>query len=359
MSITFYPLKVKNIRRETAECVSVAFELPENLKSAFTFQHGQYLTFKKEMNGEEIRRSYSICSSPLDNELRVAVKLVEEGVFSTYINNELKVGDVLESMTPQGLFTSPIKENAVKNYFLIAAGSGITPILSIIKTVLQSEPKSNITLLYGNKNRATIIFKSELEALKNKYMERFSVYHILSREQADTDLMCGRIDATKCNYFLEKIVDPKNINEAFLCGPEEMILSTKESLIAAGVPEKDVHYELFFSAVAAQKQQARKEIQTSDDIMSNVSVTLDGTTTVIKLGYNGESILDAALKSGADLPFACKGGVCATCRCKIESGVVEMDVNYSLEKDEIERGFVLACQAHPRSENVVVNFDAR
>lgn len=359
MSITFHPLKVKNIRRETADCVSVAFELPENLKSDFIFKQGQYLTFKKEMNGEELRRSYSICSSPLDNELRVAIKQVDEGVFSTYVNKELKVGDVLETMTPQGLFTTPLDNKNQHHYFGIAAGSGITPILSIIKTILQTEPKSQFTLLYGNKNRGTIIFKSELEALKNKYMERFSVYHILSREQADTELMCGRIDATKCNYFLKKIVDPKSISAAFLCGPEEMILSAKDSLIAAGVPEKDVHYELFFSAVAAQKQQERKEKSLSDDIMSNVSVTLDGTTTLLSLGYHGESILDAALKNGADLPFACKGGVCATCRCKIESGEVEMDVNYSLEKDEIERGFVLACQAHPRSENVVVNFDAR
>lgn len=359
MSITFHPLKVKNIRRETADCVSVAFDLPENLKSDFVFKQGQYLTFKKEMNGEEVRRSYSICSSPLDNELRVAIKQVEEGLFSTYVNKELKVGDVLETMTPQGLFTTELNQNNQHHYFAIAAGSGITPILSIIKTILQTEPKSQFTLLYGNKNRGSIIFKSELEALKNKYMERFSVYHILSREQADTELMCGRIDAAKCYYFLDKIVDPKSINAAFLCGPEEMILSAKDTLIAAGVPEKDVHYELFFSAVAAQKQQERKEMQSGDDVMSNVSVTLDGTTTLLTLGYNGESILDAALKNGADLPFACKGGVCATCRCKIESGIVEMDVNYSLEKDEIERGFVLACQAHPRSENVVVNFDAR
>lgn len=359
MSITFHPLRVKNIRRETVDCVSVSFELPEHVATDFTFKQGQYLTFKKDINGVEVRRSYSICSSPLDGELRVAVKQVEEGVFSSYINNELKVGDVLETMTPQGLFTSPIDANATKNYFLVAAGSGITPILSIIKTVLLSEPKSNITLLYGNKNRGTIIFKSELEALKNKFMERLSVYHILSREQADTELMCGRIDALKCNYFLEKIIDPKSISAAFLCGPEEMILATKDSLITAGVPESEVHYELFFSAIAAQKQQERSEKAESDDKMSKVAITLDGTTTMVELGYHGESILDAALSNGADLPFACKGGVCATCRCKVEEGEVEMDVNYSLEKDEVARGFVLACQAHPRSEHVVINFDAR
>jgi ring-1,2-phenylacetyl-CoA epoxidase subunit PaaE len=359
MSIKFYPLKVKNIKQETADCVSVAFDLPENIKTDFAFKQGQYLTFKKEINGIEIRRSYSICSSPLDGELRVAIKQVEEGVFSTYINKNLKVGDIIETMTPQGLFTNPIEPNKAKNYFLIAAGSGITPILSIIKTILQSEPESNITLLYGNKNRGSIIFKSELEALKNKYMERFSIYHILSREQTDADLMSGRIDITKCNYFLNKIVDPKSINAAFLCGPEEMILSAKESLIAFGVPESSIHYELFFSAIAAQKQQDRKEKISSEDAVSKVSITLDGTTTVLDLTYNGESILDAALNNGADLPFACKGGVCATCRCKVESGEVEMDVNYSLEKDEIARGFVLACQAHPRSENVIINFDAR
>ncbi|MDI9320262.1 MAG: phenylacetate-CoA oxygenase/reductase subunit PaaK [Phycisphaerales bacterium] len=359
MAIIFHPLTVKDIHRETADCVSVCFDVPKGLQADFSFKQGQYLTFKKDIYGEEVRRSYSICSSPLDGELRVAVKQVEAGIFSSYVNNELKVGDVLETMTPQGLFTSAMEAESAKNYFLVAAGSGITPILSIIKTVLQSEPKSNITLLYGNKNRGSIIFKSELEALKNKYMERLSIYHILSREQADADLMCGRIDAAKCQYFLEKIVNPQNISAAFLCGPEEMILSTKDTLIASGVAESDVHYELFFSALAAQKQQERKEQKTDSDTMSEVSIILDGTTTVISLGYKGESILDAALSNGADLPFACKGGVCATCRCKVESGTVEMDVNYSLEKDEIERGFILACQAHPRSEQVVVNFDAR
>jgi ring-1,2-phenylacetyl-CoA epoxidase subunit PaaE len=359
MSLTFHPLKVKNIRRETADCVSVALAVPASLAATFQFKQGQYLTFKKDFNGTELRRSYSICSSPLDGELRVAIKQVEAGIFSTYINNELKVGDELATMAPQGLFTTQLDEQQQKHYVAIAAGSGITPILSIIKTVLQTEPHSQVSLIYGNKSRGSIIFKNEIEDLKNRYMERISVYHILSREQADTELMNGRIDAAKCAYFFDKVIDPKSISEAFLCGPEEMIMNAKDALIQAGVPEANVHYELFFSSIAAQKQEARKAAAANDDSMSQVSITLDGSTTVLQLGYHGISILDAALNSGADLPFACKGGVCATCRCKIESGEVEMDVNYSLEKDEVANGFVLACQAHPRSEQVVVNFDVR
>lgn len=359
MAITFHPLKVKNIRRETADCVSVSFEVPESIASDFEFKQGQYLTFKKDLNGSEARRSYSICSSPVDGELRVAIKQVDDGIFSTFVNNELKVGDVLETMSPQGLFTTPLHKDNQNQYIAFAAGSGITPILSIIKTALQTEPNSQFCLVYGNKNRGSIIFKSELEALKNKYMERLSIYHILSREQADAELLHGRIDTKKFEYFLNKIIDPKKVSDAFLCGPEEMILSGKDALIAAGVPENKVHYELFFSATAAQKQQARKEVSADNDTMSEVTVRLDGSATKMQLGYNGESILDAALRNGADLPFACKGGVCATCRCKLESGDIEMDVNYSLEKDELAAGFILACQAHPRSENVVVNFDVR
>jgi ring-1,2-phenylacetyl-CoA epoxidase subunit PaaE len=359
MSITFHPLKVKNIRRETADCVSIAFDVPESILSDFEFKQGQYLTFRKEINGNEVRRSYSICSSPSDKELRVAIKQVEEGIFSTFINNELKVGDVLDTMTPQGLFTTPLHPDNKNNYLAFAAGSGITPVLSIIKSVLQTEPQSQFCLIYGNKNRSSIIFKSELEALKNKYMERFSVYHILSREQADAELLHGRIDAKKSAYFLDNIIDAHNISEVFLCGPEEMIMNVKDVLLASGVPENKVHYELFFSTVAAQKQKQREESNIGQDTLSSVSIKLDGSTTVLTLGYNGESILDAALNNGADLPFACKGGVCATCRCKLEEGEVEMDVNYSLEKDEIEHGFILACQSHPRSEKVVVNFDIR
>jgi ring-1,2-phenylacetyl-CoA epoxidase subunit PaaE len=359
MAVTFHPLKVKNVRRETADCVSIAFELPEELNSEFAFKHGQYLTLRRKMNDEEIRRSYSICSSPHDQELRVAVKQVEDGVFSTYVNTELKAGDTLEVMAPQGLFTSELNEGHEKTYLAFAAGSGITPILSIIKTILKTEPKSQFCLVYGNKNRGSIIFKSEIEDLKNRYMERFSVYHILSREQADADILSGRIDRQKSDYLLSKVIDPATISDCFLCGPEDMILNVKDSLLEAGVASERIHYELFFSATAAEKQKTRKAAATDNDIMSQVTVKLDGSASTMELGYNGDSILDAALKNGADLPFACKGGVCATCRAKLESGEVEMDINYALEKDELAAGFILTCQAHPRSENVVVNFDIR
>lgn len=359
MSVTFHPLKVKSVRKETVDCVSVALEVPEALQSDFAFKHGQYLTFRKEFNGEEVRRSYSICSSPLDGELRVAIKKVEDGVFSQYANQKLQAGDVLETMTPQGLFTCGLDKTQKKQYLAFAAGSGITPILSIVKTILQTEPQSEFCLVYGNQNRGSIIFKSELEALKNRYMERFSLYNVLSREVADAELLRGRIDPEKIGIFLSKVIDPATISDVFLCGPEEMILSGKEALKSAGIPEKNIHFELFYSATAAEKQKARSKVPYSNDTMSQITVHLDGSSSTMSLGYHGESILDAALRNGADLPFACKGGVCATCRCKLESGEVEMDVNYSLEKDELEQGFILACQAHPRSEQVTVNFDIR
>lgn len=359
MSLSFYPLRVKNIKEETADCVSVAFHVPEDLKQHFQFEAGQHLTFKKTFEGEELRRSYSICTSPTEQELRVAIKKVDQGIFSNYIHNQLKEGDVLETLSPQGLFTCTIEADKSKNYMFIAAGSGITPVIALIKTILSQEPKSRITLLYGNKNRASIIFKSQLEALKNKYMERLSLYHILSREVADAALLSGRIDIEKCRFFGEHLIDFKALDALYLCGPEEMIVSLKDYFIQEGVSENKIHFELFFSAIAAQKQEQRKQQAALSGNSSQVSITLDGSTSTIDLDYNGMSILDAALNNGADLPFACKGGVCATCRCKVEEGTVEMDVNYALEKDELERGFVLACQAHPRTAHVKINFDAR
>ncbi|WP_291095605.1 FAD-binding oxidoreductase, partial [Empedobacter sp. UBA7252] len=223
MAINFHQLRVKNVKKETPDCVSVTFEVPEELNQEFKFKHGQYLTFKNFHNNEEIRRSYSICSSPLDNELRVAVKKIEDGIFSTFVNDTIKVGDVLDVMTPQGNFFTEVHEDNKKLYVGIVAGSGITPVLSIIKTVLQTEPNSQFVLLYGNRNKSSIIFKEEIEALKNRYMERISVYNILSRETADAEILSGRIDKSKIEYFLQNIIDPKEVSEVFLCGPEEMI----------------------------------------------------------------------------------------------------------------------------------------
>ncbi|WP_322969938.1 1,2-phenylacetyl-CoA epoxidase subunit PaaE [Faecalibacter sp. LW9] len=360
MAINFHKLTVKQIKRETPECVSVVLDVPAELQNDFNFKQGQYLTFKDIKNDEEIRRSYSICSSPLDGELRVAVKKIANGIFSTYVNENLQVGDALDVMTPQGNFFTEVDAANNKLYVGIVAGSGITPVLSIIKTVLQTEPNSKFILIYGNRNKGTIIFKEEIEALKNKYMERLSVYNILSRETADAEILSGRITKEKIEYFLQHVIDPKEIGEVFLCEPEDMILGGRDALVAAGVDAKNVHFELFYSASAeAKKAERQQAVEVSDDTMSKVTVKLDATSLQMDLGYNGVTILDAALQNGADLPYACKGGVCATCKCKVLEGEVEMDINYSLEPDEIAAGFVLSCQAHPRSANVVVDFDAK
>lgn len=360
MSTTFHPLKIKKIKRETPECVSVSFDVPEDLKDTFKFTQGQYLTFKGQSNGEEIRRSYSICASPCENELKVAVKKIADGAFSTYINDAAKEGDVLEVMTPQGTFFTTLNSDHEKTYVAFVAGSGITPVMSIIKSVLKNEPNSQFVLVYGNRNKANIIFKEDIEALKNIYMERLSVYHILSREIADADLLAGRINAEKARLFLDHIIPANTIDEVFLCGPEEMILSVRDTLKNAGVDAKKIHFELFYSATSEQKKKEHAQaVNHVDDQYSKVTVKLDASALNLDLAYHGQTILDAALQNGADLPFACKGGVCATCKCKLEKGEVEMDINYSLEQDELDAGFILSCQAHPRSEEVVVNFDIK
>ena len=357
----FYELKVKEVRPETSDCVSVALDVPEELMDVFRFSPGQYLTFRTQMDNAEVRRSYSICVSPGDHELRVAIKKVDKGKFSTHANAILKPGDILEVMPPMGKFSPRQTETAHKNYLAIAAGSGITPIMSIMKTVLEDAPNNTFTLIYGNRNRNTIIFKEAIEALKNKHMQRLSVYHILSREHMEFPLFHGRITAEKCAGFCDTLIDITTIDEAFICGPEDMILSVREKLIALGMPSANIHIELFTSPDQPKPSHEKWASEHAQDtgVMSKVSIVLDGATFDIDLAYNGDNILDAALKHGADLPYACKGGVCSTCRAKVAEGEVEMEVNYSLEPDEVAKGFVLTCQAHPKTERVVIDFDAR
>lgn len=357
----FYQLRVKEVRPETADCVSVSLEVPEELKETFLFAPGQYLTFKKHMQNAEVRRSYSICCSPNDNELRVAIKKVEQGKFSGYANETLKAGDMLDVMVPMGKFSPRKSEKQYKNYLAFAAGSGITPVMSIMKTVLENEAGSTFTLVYGNKNRNTIIFREAIEGLKNKYMERLRVYHVLSREMMDVPLFNGRIDAAKVEEFNKSLINIHQIDEAFICGPEEMLLAVRQQLTDLGMPSEKVHIELFTSPDQPKEHHEKWVKQHSSDggPVSKVSITLDGATFEMDLAYNGDSILDAALKHGADLPYACKGGVCSTCRAKVLEGEVEMEVNYALEKDEIKNGFILTCQAHPKTEKVIVDFDAR
>ncbi|MEO6833501.1 MAG: 1,2-phenylacetyl-CoA epoxidase subunit PaaE [Chitinophagaceae bacterium] len=357
-ALRFYELKVADVRPETIDCVSVALELPEELKSNFNFTPGQYLTFRVQLAGAEVRRSYSICAAPHEGELRVAIKAVKGGKFSGLANTILKKGDTLEVMPPMGNF-SPKKTG--RNYLAFAAGSGITPIMSIMKDALEQDQDSNFTLVYGNKNRNSIIFREEIEGLKNVYMERLTVYHVLSRELMDVPLFNGRIDAEKCEKLCASLINLKDINEAFLCGPEEMILSLREKLMALGMPQGQVHLELFSSPDEPKaKHEQWKEIHaTESGPVSKVSVNVDGTTFELDLPYNGDSILDAALAQGADLPYACKGGVCSTCRAKLIEGAVDMEVNYALEPDEVAKGFILTCQSHPKTERVMVDFDAR
>ncbi len=360
-ALRFYPLLVKDVRTETSDCVSVSLDVPAELSDAFRFIPGQYLTFRKFLDGAEVRRSYSICASPSDRDLRVAIKKVENGKFSTYANDVLKKGDVLEVMPPMGNFTPRGRDGGPKNYLAFVAGSGITPVMSIMKSILEEDKDSTFTLIYGNRSRNSIIFREDVEALKNSYMLRMRLYHVLSREYMDIPLFSGRISATKCAEFCEKLIDLKSINEAFICGPEEMILSVRQQLIDAGMPQSAVHMELFTSP-DQPKPSHEKWVSAhtgNEGPKSRVSITLDGATFDMDVPFNGESILDAALKSGADLPYACKGGVCCTCRAKVTEGEVEMEVNYALEHDEIEKGFVLTCQSHPRTERVVIDFDAR
>ena len=359
MSIHFEKLPVAEVRRETSDCVSIAFTIPPELKEIFQYKQGQYITVRTNINGQEMRRSYSVCSSPLDNELRVAVKKAEYGIFSTYANEHLKKGDILDVMPPMGKFFTELYPHQSKQYAGFAAGSGITPLLSIIKTTLLTEPKSSFTLVYGNRNRHSIIFKEELEGLKNRYMDRFRVIYILSREKTDAAINFGRIDAEKCTTLCNKNLDINSTDEFFLCGPEKMIFSVKDQLEQLGVDKKKIHFELFtapgqkLSAVGSRKTEVKAEVK------SKITIKLDGIAFNFDLGFDGDAILDAALKNGADLPYSCKSGVCCSCRAKLIEGEVDMDVNYGLEPEEIEQGFILTCQSHPRTEKVVVDFDSK
>lgn len=359
MSIHFQKLTIADIRKETADCVSVSFAVPLDLKEIFQYKQGQYITLRTTINGEDIRRSYSICSSPLDNELRVAIKKVDGGTFSTYANEQLQKGDVLEVMPPLGKFFTELDPHQTKKYIGFASGSGITPLLSIIKTTLRTELTSEFTLVYGNRNRHSIIFKEELEGLKNLYMNRFRVIYVLSREKTDAAINFGRIDAEKCNALCEKVIDAKNTDAFFLCGPENMIFSVKDQLEKLGVDKRKIHFELFTASGTKQSSVVNRESLVKEEVKSKITIKLDGISFDFDLGFEGEAILDAALKHGADLPYACKGGVCCTCRAKLVEGEVDMDVNYGLEPEEIEQGFILSCQAHPRTEKVVVDFDTK
>ncbi len=355
--MNFYPLTIKNIRKETADCVSIYFNIPADLQENFSYKQGQYITLKTHIDEQEIRRSYSLCSSPLDNDFRIAVKKISDGIFSSYANDILKIGDILEVAAPNGKFFSHLEKSNAKKYIAIAAGSGVTPILSIVKTTLLTEPDSEFILVYGNKNTSSIVFKEELEALKNRHLGRLQLIHILSREKTDAPISSGRIDSNKLQQ-LSKLINWQKLDECFVCGPEEMILTTKNFLENLQIDKKKIHFELFTTTT---KTQGRQHVQAiSTEAKSKITIKSDGRSFEVEIGFNEDkSILDAALQNGADLPFACKGGVCCTCKAKLLEGNVEMDVNWGLEHEEIEQGFILTCQSHPTTERVVVDFDVK
>lgn len=355
----FYPLTVTSVDKETDKAVCVGFDITPELVDTFAFRHGQYLTLKQIIVGEEVRRSYSICSS-VDEPIRVAIKEVDNGVFSGWANSQLKKGDVIEVAPPEGTFTCDLEPAKSKNYLCMAAGSGITPILSIVKTLLAKEPLCNVTLLYGNQRVGTMMFKEELLALKNRYLSRFQLINILSQEEQDIEILNGRINNRKGGELCRRLLDLKVIDDFFLCGPESMISEVSRGLTGEGIPESKIHYELFAGSAEDAKIVVAKHHQRSEKLkghISDVTVVLDGRKSNFELAADGENILDAAMVHGLDVPYSCKGGVCATCKAKIINGEVEMDLNHSLTPEELEKGYILTCQSHPVSKQVTVDFD--
>lgn len=353
----FYPLKTKQLTKETTDCTSVTFEVPEKLVEEFRFKQGQYLTLKTEIDGKEVRRSYSLCSGPHEGELKVAVKKIPDGTFSTFVNDELQEGDILEVMPPMGDFYTEMNPANSKNYIAFAAGSGITPIMSIMKAVLKAEPNSTFTLFYVNKYASTVIFKEEIEGLKNIFLDRLRVFHFFSREISDLPLFSGRMTGEKAKDILDKLIDLKKDHEFFLCGPQEMVFDIRDTLEEAGVKKENVHFELFTSADGGEN---KKRIQTKlakQEKVCEVFIKDGGNSFGFNLPMGTDNILDAAIARGADLPYSCKGGVCSTCKAKLVEGEIEMAVNYALEPEEVEAGYILTCQAYPVSEKVIVDYD--
>ncbi len=359
-----YPLTVTELRPETDEAVCLTLQPPAGQEDAFRFRAGQYLTLRAEIDGETVSRSYSICSGEGEGRLQIGIKRVPGGKFSNWANDRLKVGDVVESLPPQGHFTPDIDPEHKLDYMCIAAGSGITPILSIIKTVLAREPESRVTLIYGNRKTGSVMFRDDLSFVKNRHLDRFQWINIMDEEDQGSDLLNGRIDNEK-GAALHKagLIDVLNTDQAFICGPEAMMSEVSRGFRASGLGEEQIHYELFSSssedAEAALKKARERQRVFGEEKQSRVTVIADGRSLQFELAAVGENILDAGLHQGMDLPHACKNGVCATCKAKLVKGKVDMDLTHGLEPKEIEEGYILTCQAHPISDEVVVDFDQR
>ncbi|MBV6303839.1 phenylacetate-CoA oxygenase/reductase subunit PaaK [Candidimonas humi] len=356
--VQFYPLKVAAVARNTRDAVVVTFDVPDDLHGTFAFRPGQYLTLRTQVDGEELRRSYSICAAPHDRELRVAIKRLNDGAFSSWANEHLAAGQTLEVMPPDGHFTVDFSLQQSRGYAAFAVGSGITPILSLVKTALDTEPGSRFTLFYGNRASSAVLFREEIEDLKNRYMDRLSLVYIMSRETQDIELFNGRLDGAKVERLLASWLSPDDIDMAFICGPQDMIESVNQALQDAGLDKSQIKFELFGSPKGPRAlrtgQEARKAPGRHE---CELTVIQDGFTRTLTIEKDKDSVLDSALAQGVELPYSCKGGVCSTCRCKVVEGEVDMDANFALEDYEVARGFVLSCQSFPVSDRLVIDFD--
>ncbi|NQZ09275.1 MAG: 2Fe-2S iron-sulfur cluster binding domain-containing protein [Algicola sp.] len=360
MSTEFFPLTISKVERLTKDAVALSFALPDELKDQFSYIQGQHLTLKADIDGEDIRRSYSICSSVAEQQLQVGIKTINGGVFSNYANKALSKGMTLEVMPPQGHFYTELNENNEKHYLFIAVGSGITPNLSHIRSILATEPKAKVTLLYGNKSTPMMMFREKLNFIKNQYLVRYQQINLFTREENDAVLFNGRITAQKLiDLDKARVIEIKQFSDVFICGPEEMILDVEAAFKHWGFSEEQIHYELFFSGSAEKEMEASQARRAEEygEKISIVSVKVGGRKTFIDLAMGGANVLDAAMENGADLPYSCKGGVCATCKAKVIKGKVEMDLNHSLTEQEVADGYILTCQAHPVSDEVEIDFD--
>lgn len=356
MSGDFHNIRIKQVEKNTEDCVLVTFAIPDNLKADFAFSAGQYLTLRTEINNEDVRRSYSLCSSPLDNTWQVAIKQIDGGVFSTYANNELSTGDEILVQQPDGRFGIPMDPKVANNYVAFAAGSGITPIVSIISSHLRAEPNSTFKLFYVNKRVSSIILKETLEDLKNEFMDRLEIFYFLTRESRSVEWLNGRLSKEKMERIFSSVCDIANTDHYFSCGPESMIIMIRDFLLDRGVNRDNIHFELFFSGEVDQEKKGNLKKQ-FEGKTSSVELKEGGKTIIFQMKQADQSILDEALLQNADLPFACKGGVCCTCRAKLVEGKVDMLKSYGLEEDEIADGYILTCQALAVSDKIVVDFD--
>lgn len=356
MAQQFYSLKIKDIEQNTPDCKLVEFEVPSDLKSVFSFQPGQHLTLKTNLGQEEVRRSYSLCSSPADDFWRVAIKRIEGGLFTGFVHQTLQKGDVLEVAPPHGSFI--IKPGDLKHgrSVAFAAGSGITPIFSMIKTALLQNPAARFSLFYINQSVASIILKEEIEGLKNQFLDRFEVYHFLTQEFQEVSLFNGRIDQEKLDQIFHYLIQKDAVDNYYLCGPEPMIFMIRDYLRSIGIADTHIHFELFHSFIGEARIKERKAQKISGS-MIELTVKEGGKTMSFQMPKGTETLLDAALKRNSALPFACKGGVCCTCKAKLIEGEVDMEVNYALEKEQLDAGYILTCQAIPKTDKVYIDFD--